>query len=245
MPGPNVASKTNATTNGATSLVLNTPSPINNGDLMVVTIFTLSQTPSTTPGVTPPTGWTIANGNFPVRDTSGITRRGIWVYWKIASNEPASYTWNFTDPGGQAAVMDNLRITSAAASSPIDDANGQINASSSTCTAPSINGTANDILIDIFASGVGNTQTYTKPGGSNQDEVNLSATGISYSVCDEAISSTGATGTRTSTMGTASVSYGATVTILPGPLAPPNSQGGRPNSQWDPHFQSPDAPWSF
>jgi len=232
MANPIVNSSTNNTGSAVANLVLTKPVNVVNGNLLVTTIFTSNTTINVTPGVTPPSGWTIVP-NFPVRDTSGTIRAGIWVYWKIASNEPANYTWNFTDSGGQNVVADLFNITGAASSSPIDDGNGQINVSSSTCTAPSINGTNGDLLLDIFASRVGSTQTYTQPGGSHQDESNLSVGAISYSIDDENISSTGATGTRTSTLGTAAINYGALVTILSGPPAPPTQQGSRQNSQWD------------
>ena len=69
-----------------TSLAINVPSGISNGDVMI-TVLELNAAVT----ITQPGGWTNVGSGFPV--TNGTNVLDAW--YRVASSEPASYTWTF------------------------------------------------------------------------------------------------------------------------------------------------------
>ena len=122
-----------ATSNGAaggTSLVLSTPAGVVDGDVMIASVgYGLTSSPLT---ITPPAAgaWTL------VRYTQqGATNvYGLAVYVRVASSEPASYTWTFssaTNSAGGIGAYINVDT-----GTPVDVENGGNSVRAATTTQP-------------------------------------------------------------------------------------------------------------
>jgi hypothetical protein len=98
-----------------TSVVLNLPSGVRSGDVMVAQVIVFDGSASDVPAT--PSGWTSIRHDA-VSDGDKLTS---WLYYKVAgTNEPASYTWTISS-NWAAGVMGAWRGVS---SSPIDSASG-------------------------------------------------------------------------------------------------------------------------
>lgn len=73
------------------SLSINKPASTANGDLLILAVET-SPTSQSGPTVTAPSGWTAVSGSPYV----GSTGSALWVWYKIASSEGASYSLSFS-----------------------------------------------------------------------------------------------------------------------------------------------------
>lgn len=71
-------------TGGSASVILTKPSGVKNGDLLIAVVASFL---STSQSVTPPAGWTL------IQSVTVSTVDILSVYSKIASSEPASWTW--------------------------------------------------------------------------------------------------------------------------------------------------------
>lgn len=149
-----------------TTLACNTPSGIADGNLMV-TILELNAAVT----VTPPGGWTHATG-FAVTSGTNV----LDAYYRVASSEPASYTWSF---GSAKCNIACLGYSGTPASSPVDVSNAASTTSPSAST-PTITTTGSaDWIISAFSdrdSAAGST--WTTPAGTTP-RANLLNTGSS------------------------------------------------------------------
>jgi len=102
---------TNGSIDGSTTTVTR-PSGTTDGDLLVTV---LSRNGLDTPNSSP-TGWTQAEG------ATGPNGTLIYVYWKIASSEPASWDWGWSSNNAGKAWM-CARFDGTHAVSPIGDSN--------------------------------------------------------------------------------------------------------------------------
>ncbi|MBW3538599.1 hypothetical protein KY386_03870, partial [Candidatus Parcubacteria bacterium] len=195
-----------ASTNGAVSLTIATPTGVVQNDVMVAAITVRGGTGTL---FVAPTGWTSLQ-----RNDSGLTI-GQEVFYRVAgATEPASYEWTWVGVQKASGVIVAYRGIDTA--SPIDVKGGQANASSTTITAPSVTTTASKAqLIGFFGQADGSTITadtmtdriYVASGGGSPG----SRTAIRGS--DQIQAAVGATGTRTATSGTASVNIGQLVAL--------------------------------
>jgi len=106
-----------------TSVTVNVPSGVSNGDLLTTYIATQSNT-----ALTAPSGWTFAY------QSTGASGQSGQLFWKIANNEPASYVW--TNTSYPEALM--IDWSGNAASAPIVVEAGCGSSSSSSCAVPSV-----------------------------------------------------------------------------------------------------------
>lgn len=139
--------QTSTSANG--TLVLNKPTNLNAGDLMVVEVGANSVSGSWT---TIPSGWsTIANG---LNNSSQAPAQGI--FFKVAGgSEPSTYT--FVHSSNQRSVGVASRITGADTVNPIDSFDSSSNNGNSTTIAMgTISPTLSNNLIMVFA-GLANT----------------------------------------------------------------------------------------
>lgn len=196
------ATTTNNTTSCNTqSVTVNVPAGTTNGDVMVVGVQYGGSTQMTTPA-----GWTLINHV----NNSFSTTQNLTTFYRVASSEPASYTW----------TMPSLVcwITAAGSYSGVDNStpiNAQTTVGVTTGTSLVANAVtttmANDTIVTIFAGYNGTSTTWTPPAGQTErvDSNNTSVRSIELNDSNQA--SVGSSGTFTAT---ASVSnYGANATI--------------------------------
>jgi hypothetical protein len=203
-----VASGTTATSITSGSFVINKPTGVTNGDVL----FAAVQCNAGAQTITGPSGWTL------IRNVAGGTGTSVNLstYYKVISNaagEAASYTWTV---GGNGAYGEIHRITGADISTPIDDFDGQYNASSTSAAAPSVTSTvANTLLVYVVQAGGGALTGITAQNGMSETWEHLEANSRNQEVATETRATAGATGTRTSTLSSAAASGTQLVVVRP------------------------------
>jgi Domain of unknown function (DUF1929)/Bacterial Ig domain/Kelch motif len=203
------SSAANAST---TTLVLPLPPGVAAGDVMLATVAVRGA-----PTITAPAGWSLAR-----LDIDGTFVRQA-VYVKAASaSEPASFTWTFS--AAKQAAGGIAAFTGVDTANPVDASAGQVNASATTLTAPSVTTTVADtMLVALYA--VAPVTQLTPPGGMTERWEVASPAGAASPVVSEAATAVqaavGATGTRGATAAKAVRSIGQLVALRPGGGPPP------------------------
>ncbi len=201
-----VAFRSATTTNNTTScntqsVTVNVPAGTVNGDVMVVGVQYGGSTQMTTPA-----GWTLINHV----NNSFSTTQNLTTFYRVASSEPASYTW--TMPSLVCWITAAGSYSGVSNSSPVDAQTIVGVTTSTSLVANAVTTTAaNDMIVTIFAGYNGTSTTWTPPGGQTErvDSNNTSVRSIEMN--DSTQASVGSSGTFTAT---ASVSnYGANATI--------------------------------
>ena len=203
----NYAAQASATPTSGTTVVVSKPAGTIDGDVLVAMVSIRASSPS----ITPPSGWTLVGS---VAGTSSGTVTGVWT--RVASSEPASYTWTSSNTITDAVGL-ILRYTPAAPTT----APGSVDATAqgslvSPAVAPSVSATGNnDRLICLFSTG--STVGSTPSGMTQRAAIDNGLSGAwAY---DELLTAIGATGTRTWTGSGSGVGW--TVALLG------NQQGSR------------------
>lgn len=110
-----------------------------------------------------PSGWTETSGS-PFR--LGTTADYVSVFWKtLGGSEPSSYTWTWTTSVYCEIVA--LAILDADPTTPINQAAGQSNASSTTITCPAVTPTVTVTLL-LCIGGYDNDTSYTSNTGMTE-----------------------------------------------------------------------------
>lgn len=188
-----------------TSLAVNVPSGVVNGNLMI-TILELNAAVT----VTQPGGWTSVGNGAPAQ--SGTNTLDAW--WRIASSEPASYTWTF----GSAKCNICALAYSGTTATPIETGAFGSN-TSPTATTGSITVSNNDWNIAIYSDRDASAgSTWTTPTGttSRAGLLNTGTSEGSLAVFDTNAAVTAGSYTYTST---SSTTQSTTVTGAIGILA--------------------------
>jgi hypothetical protein len=161
--GPNTAtilyeSSSTATTAGASSLTISPPTGLVDNNVMIA-VFNVNIETTT---ITPPAGWTL------IRMINTPLTANASTYWKRASSESGSYTFNFSSSQRASGAIASFSGV-ATSGNPIDTENGQGNFSSVTAIAPSITTTGNNEAV-IFASVDDNSpiSSWTPPTGMQE-----------------------------------------------------------------------------
>ncbi len=195
--GPRSAlSATNPGNNGSgsSSLTLNTTGT-DAGDVMVAQVTVRGGTATS---VATPAGWSAITPRY-----STASHVSSWLFYRVATaSEPGSYTWSFNSSQQASGVL--IAYSGVNTSSPIRSYSGQVNASTTAITAPSITASSGDMLL-YFASttnrvGTSTTNTtVTAPSGMTEGaEVNaLVSSGTVSEVADQRLTTAGSTGSRT------------------------------------------------
>ena len=177
-----VASNTAATS----ALSLNVPSGVVDGDVMIAAVaHGLVATPFTT---TAPAGWTLVHQVEP-----GATNVfGIFVYRRVASGEPVSYSWTFSSAVNSAGAISAYWNVDTSGSIDVETG-GQGAVSSTTTTEPG------DLL--VLSSMSTSTTTFTPPAGMTEriDVASGSSNVASLELADAVQAIGGATGSKTPT----------------------------------------------
>ncbi|MFE5140323.1 hypothetical protein ACFRDV_22045 [Streptomyces fagopyri] len=153
-----------------TTLACSVPSGTANGDVMIALI----SRPSSSATVTTQAGWTIISG-FPISNTNGTVLTG---FYRVASGEPASYTWAFSTGKCCIATMSYRGVDTV---TPVHKSAAAADTTTRTGhTSPSITTTiANCWTIGGFCDrGTSSSSTWTTPSGLTS-RASLGTTGTS------------------------------------------------------------------
>jgi hypothetical protein len=167
------------------SVTCSAPSGLTSGDVMVATVAWYDGIAAS---VTPPSGWTLIGTANPGSFVPG-GQTSSKIYWKLATgSEPADYTWTIST--GSYSEVGIIAYSGVDTTTPID-ASSSVESSGGNVTASSVTTTvANTQLIAVLHD-YGNTMS--APSGMTQRALWDASINL---IADEAIASTGATGTR-------------------------------------------------
>ena len=214
---PAVTHRASATQNngaGSTSLTITKPAGAVEKDLLVALVSVRNNGT-----VTAPTGWTqVVNSAY-----SFYLRKSVW--YKVAgASEPANYTWTFGTSGAAAGGISafyGIKTSTAPGPLNVADTTPQT-ANSGTVTATSITTTTNNALVLAFFTARNNT-TFTQAAGMTElYEVGASG-GIDIATDSMIQVTAGATGNKTSTLGTSSRNSGTQASFNVDDVAPTGS----------------------
>lgn len=212
----NRASTTGNFTWSSPGMVVNSPASVAEGDLLIMTVCHQSNAATS---INTPSGWTLA-----IADAIDFSRKAA-IFYKIAgSSEPSTWTLTFTTTGNPSVAIATVsRWTGHDASTPINVSGSQVNASSSSCTAPSITTTVDGCEL-LFFGWDHNGRSYTPPTGYNEqweERINTGVNDVSQSGAHKTQASDGATGSVFATLNAATVNSGFHLAIAPDGAAAP------------------------
>jgi hypothetical protein len=211
---------TTATSGSASSLACNKPSALSDGNLLVCAGYFRNSGAT----ITAPSGWTQFGPLNTTNETFGLWSKPV----ASAAGEPASYTFS-TSGGNGRLLLSIFRVTGADLVTPLD-AQGALGVYTGTTSVvgpavTAVNGSG--LLLAYF---IDNTTTstvaaFTAPAGMtevNQVSVVSGATTSSHQICQQTLTASGTTGTRTASISpSAANSGGFMVTVTP--LLTPNT----------------------
>lgn len=206
-----VQTYSSANAGGGTSLVINKPTGTVDGDLLVAAIQLTATANSISSA---PSGWT-AEGNDG-NPSSGVR---LYIYTKIASSEPSSWTWTLSATDAQGVVM---RMSGAPSSSYLDTSifTKENSGSATSITHAAITTTAaDDMLLLITARGASGTNT-PPSGWYELYDTALGSTGLEIALgSQETAGSTGTKAVSFSSSGRAVGWFGAIKKSIGAPAA--------------------------
>ena len=213
-PGSGIAFRaaSSGSNDATTSIVFAKPTGVASGDVLLAVISVRGN-----PTILPPSGWTEVR-----LDINGNTiRQGVYVH-VAGGSEPASYTFDFSKAHSAAGGI--VAFSGVDGSNPVDAHDGQINASSTSITAPSITTTGPDrMLVGFF--GIPSLTSMTPPGGMTE-RIDVAAPStntykVTAGVASGLVAAAGATGTRTAVAANSATNIGQLVALRPGSSGPP------------------------
>lgn len=164
---------------GASSLVVNTPAGVVDGDYMAL----LVAQNNTTTTLSALSGWSDVPGPaWPVSDSNSR----MWARYRIASSEPASYTlsWGAGTPKSIAAIIAYSGVDTTTPHDANAVATNETNATGTTHSTPSLTTVTDQAwLLSFFADRGGTGNTWTPPSGDTE-RVDASVTGTSQCSCE-------------------------------------------------------------
>lgn len=169
---------------GATSLSINKPTGVAQGDVMLATV-----TATGTGAITAPSGWTVVTNT-----TQGTTLREATYYKVAGASEGASYSWSLgTSRSTSGGIVDYSGINQTA---PVD--------ASATATATSGNAVAASVTTSaasdkVVAAVSFATATTVTPGAATTERYDVSSGSTTSEAADFTQASAGATTAKTAT----------------------------------------------
>jgi hypothetical protein len=168
---------------GATTLVINKPTGVAQGDVMLATV-----TATGTPAPTTPSGWTVA------KSTSGTALRQATYYKVAGAGEPASYSWALgSSRAASGGIVDYSGVNQTA---PVDATAGASGASGNAVAASVTTAAANDQVLAIVSFATSTTVTADSTTAERYEASSSSTTG---EVADFVQATAGATSAKTAT----------------------------------------------
>ena len=195
----------------STSAVVSKPTNTADNDIMFAVI-----TRNNTTAPTPPSGWALLGSQSEV---SGVM--DVWLYWKLAASEGASYTWSFGASAGRTGGTIVTYRGGFDTADPIDVVSNTVyTTSNTTVRAASMSASAAGsalLIFPIFYASA--TRTYTKPSVPTTDWVEDVDAGSNQSrtwreVCSMTWASSGATGNMDATASASDVVKHAFAVVL-------------------------------
>jgi hypothetical protein len=199
-PSPPVFEAGSTSTSASNSFSVDAPSGVVNGDLLV-TVIDFEK--GSTEVINLLSGWTLL-----VR-TNNSTNAGQAIYYKVANNEPSTYTWTITQ--GSKTCIGVARISNASSSNILSNAS---TGTGTAVTAPTLTTAVDNCLILAFYTNK-SSGTYTGVTTERWDAPNTGGGLPSNMLATFNQTTAGSTGDKTATV-TASESWVATqVAIRP------------------------------
>lgn len=209
MSVPTYQSETSNTGASTTSLACNVPAGTVDDDALIATVSTLHASTHTH---TTPSGWTLIASE----ETTSSTRLRNSIYRRVASSEPASYSFDFS-----AAVEDALvtisRVAGIDTAAPIDAFGSTGDLSLSAPASPSVTTSVDDSLILAFVSHLISSTTDTVPAGMSSEFSLTSESGSTFrsSLARVDQPSAGASGAKSWTLSEARRANVFTIAVAP------------------------------
>lgn len=164
-------------------LTVNVPAGTLDGDVMIASI---AWRPCTSGGgspctstVSPPSGWTVVNTM--TQTAGGATGQSMVVYRRVASAEPASYTWFFGGtPVHAGAVGGIVSFAGVDTTNPVVASLGQATASSTTHVANQIDttGVPNAMLVSSFSANSANVWSAVTAAAAMTERVDVASVAV-------------------------------------------------------------------
>lgn len=209
---------TNAPSGSATDTVITKPTGAADNDILIAAIYVENDV-----AITPPAGWTqIADVDH------AAATYDLWVYWKRAASEGASWTWSHSAAWELGAVAAYSGCTTSG--DPQDATATTATGTSTSGIAPSITTTTdNSMLVVIFASfeGIAAQATGSLPSPLTNNE-RYDGSGEDLYWADGLLTPAGASGTKTLPSALSASNHWSAVTIA---LKPVVAAAGAPPSR--------------
>ena len=210
-----------------TSGVVSVPAGTENDDVMVVVVsFRIDGNAPTAPA-----GWTLIRNDTYV---SGSDDLHCYAYQRIASNEPADYTWTFSNATNFTIYIVTYRYVDT---SPVDTS-ASTPGTSTTCTGPSVT-PSNDNSMILFVGAAAGVPTYTPPSGYTEVldiKSTDGATNVSSTLAELLQPNAAATGDVTATLSASANNIGMQIVLRPsgggGVSTPPPSSSSNVPLSW-------------
>lgn len=184
--------------NSNATVSCNVPSNVVDGNLMIA--FAVCGAQDNPASISIPAGW---NSIITATAVNGAYFRPYALSWRVANSEPASYAWTVTASGIDDAVS-IIRVTGANAASPISGTPVTAHDYGTVPTSPSVT-TAHANALALFGFCVSNGWSLNAadagyPSGTSGVFARWSrqsSAGVCFALATLAVSSAGATGTKT------------------------------------------------
>ena len=167
--------------------------------------------------ITPPAGWSVALAV--TEDTAAAPNTFHAVYWKNAGANEPSTSYTFTGSVSGTWLLTLSAWSGADPTTPIHAVASQVNAIANTVTAPSLSPTITPTTLIMLATG-STGKLITPPASMTETWDGSGGTTVALAFgATEALSATGATGTRTGavTDGSAKRTMAASLVLAPAP----------------------------
>lgn len=175
-------------TAAASSMSVNVPSGVSDGDYLVLGISAATESSS----ITTPSGWTALRNQTDVGNG-----QKLWSYHRIASSEPASYTVSVSPAEDMAAIMIAYRGTDSSLATVVQAQAGANGGNTAAQSSPSVTSTTDGAMILAFFGADSNTDhtpvtADSSPAATAEATVFQSGNNISFFAEDYILPTAGA-----------------------------------------------------
>lgn len=210
------------TQTSATSLTLTVPSTAEMGDLLLAVLHVDGGSGIT---ITPPAGWEL------VLRTDDSTTETTAVYrCRKVSGLAETHVFTFTSA---ACVAHMLAYGGVDQVTAVDVSGGQANASSASCTAPSITPTKTNAQLVWIGGAATGARTATPPSGFTE-RADSQGAALAASVADNLQATIGVSSTKVGTLSGAAANVGTLLALAPSALNTPVEVRDHANWRYDP-----------
>lgn len=214
-----VAFRSAATAGAATSTApsVTKPTGVVDGDLLVAIQF--ADRGGTAASITGPAGtWTLAGSDSTLH--AGVGDAKVW--WRVASSEPASYTFGHSTAADDVCAILAFQSGTFDTTTPLANITFAGSATTSTThTAPSVTSIDGGMLVSAFMAGDNATATATRTwsgytaGLTQASSVGTSSLWVGMATAYQALTGTAATGQKSATCTDSSPFLGMSLVVQP------------------------------